>query len=157
MSIRLTYGKGFVPRPSSGTFTGDLATLDKVARLEEELRKFPQTYVEPRHDINGGLYARTGLIPAGTTFTGCTHKKDHVNVVCGDVTILTDEGPLRLTGYHVLPTKAGSKRVAVAHSDTYWTTILRTELTDVLDIEDECVEDSAQLQTRIERKEIPCS
>lgn len=155
--MQITYGKGFGQVRPTGTFAGDLATLDKVARLEEELKKFPQTFIEPRHDINGGLYARTGMIPAGTTFTGCTHKKDHINIVCGDVTVMTDDGPLRLTGYHVLPTKAGSKRVAVAHSDTYWTTIVRTDLMDVEAIEDECVENSAQLQTRLEWKEIECS
>jgi hypothetical protein len=135
----------------NASFIGSLQTREKVARLEQELEKLPQTFVEPRHDIHGGLYARTGLIPAGTTFTGATHKKDHINVVCGDITVLTDEGPVRLTGYHVLPTQAGSKRVAYAHADTVWTTVVRTDLCDVGEIENECVEDSAALQTRKER------
>ena len=121
---------------------------DKVRRLEEELSRVEQTTVLVQHHIHGGMYARSGLIPAGTTFTGAVHKKDHINIVVGDVTVLTDDGPQRFTGYCILPTLKGSKRVAVAHADTIWTTVLKTELTNVQDIEDESVENSQELQTR---------
>ena len=29
----------------------------------------------------------------------------------------------RLVGYHVLPSRAGAKRVGLAHADTWWTTV----------------------------------
>lgn len=132
----------------NGTFAVTGAQAEKVARLESELAKLPQTHVEPLQHVHGGIYTRTGLIPAGTTFTGAVHRKDHINIVCGDVTIVTDAGPVRLTGYHVLPSSAGSKRVAHAHADTLWTTIAPTALTDFAAIEDELVQDSAALQTR---------
>lgn len=121
---------------------------DKVARLESEVGQLPQIMVQPQHEVFGGMYARTGLIPAGATLIGAIHKKDHINIVVGDVTVLTDTGPVRLTGYHVLPTKAGSKRVAHTHADTMWTTIIKTDLTDIEAIEDDVVENSGSLQTR---------
>lgn len=123
-------------------------TLAKVKRLEQELKALPQTAVGVSHCVNGGVYTRTGTIPADTAFMGAVHKKDHINVLIGDVTVLTDEGPIRYTGHNVLPTKAGSKRVAYAHAETVWTTIIRTDLTDIREIENECVFNSEELQTQ---------
>lgn len=133
---------------ANATFAVTDAVAAKVKRLEDEIQKLPQVVIAPVHHVHGRMYARTGLIPQGTTFTGAVHKKDHINVVCGDITLLSNDGPLRLTGYHVLPTCAGSKRVAYAHADTMWTTLAQTDLADIAEIEDELVEDSGALQTR---------
>jgi hypothetical protein len=130
-----------------------------VQKFEEELAALPQLSQKIHHEIFGGLYCRTGCIPANVAFTGQIHKHDHINIVVGDITIVTDTGPTRLTGYNVLPTKAGSKRVAYTHADTYWTTILATDLTSVQAIEDWAVEDSSKLTTRqlqIKKELIPC-
>jgi len=120
----------------------------QVELLEAALLSIPQVDLKTSHVLSGKVYARTIQIPAGTVLTGATHKKDHVNVVYGDITVTTDDGPKRFTGYHVLPTMAGSKRAGFAHADTCWTTICHTELTDIEEIEDELVEESASLQTR---------
>jgi len=130
-----------------------------VQKFEEELAALPQLNQKIHHDIFGGLYCRTGCIPANVAFTGQIHKHDHINIVVGDITIVTDTGPTRLTGYNVLPTKAGSKRIAYTHADTYWTTILATDLTNVQAIEDWAVEDSSKLTTRqlqIKKELTPC-
>lgn len=107
-----------------------------------------QCEVPIAHEVNGGLYARTAIIPAGVTFTGAVHTKDHINIVIGDITVLGDNGPVRYTGHHVIACKAGSKRVAFTHTTTYWTTMIATQLTDISAIEDEICVDSAVLQTR---------
>lgn len=119
-----------------------------VERLEQLVLSVPQVDLRTEHSLSGGVYARTIYIPAGTVLTGATHKKDHINIVYGDITVTTDTGPVRLTGHNVLPTKAGSKRAGFAHADTVWTTICHTALTDIEAIEDELVEESARLQTR---------
>ena len=119
-----------------------------VQKFEEELSALPQLSQDIYHEIFGGIYCRTGCIPANVAFVGQVHKHDHINIVVGDITIATDAGPIRLTGYNVLPTKAGSKRVAYTHANTYWTTILATDLTSVQAIEDWAVEDSSKLTTR---------
>jgi hypothetical protein len=126
----------------------ELTDRHAINRLEDAILAQPQVDLRTEHTLSGRVYARTIHIPAGTVLTGATHKKDHVNVVIGDITVTTDEGPLRLTGYHVLPTKAGSKRAGIAHADTAWTTICHTDLTDIDAIEDELVEESDRLQTR---------
>lgn len=126
----------------------NIQAITAVKRLEEAILQTPQVDLETQHCLSGGMYARTITIKAGTVLTGATHKTDHVNIVHGDISVTTDAGVKRLTGYHVLPTKAGSKRAGYAHADTMWTTICKTELVCIEDIEDELVEESANLQTR---------
>lgn len=120
----------------------------KVERLEAEVGKLPQVCLRTEHVLSGGMYARTITIPAGVVLTGAAHRTDHLCVMVGDIEVLTDEGPKRLTGQHVLATKAGMKRAGYAHAETRWTTICRTDKTDLADIEAELVEEPERLQTR---------
>ena len=121
---------------------------DRMDSLEAEIAKMPQVDLGTTHELSGGIYARTIYIPAGVALTGLVHKKDHINIVMGDITVSTDEGMKRLTGYHVLQTKAGMKRVGFAHENTAWTTVCQTALTEIEAIEDELVEEADKLQTR---------
>ena len=120
----------------------------EVRRLEQALAVLPQVDVQPQLVVHGKLAARTIFIPAGTILTGVLTNCDNVCVVCGDITVTTDEGPRRLTGYNILSAKAGSKRAGVAHSDTWWTTIHHTMLVDPVDIENEMSDEADQLQSR---------
>lgn len=119
-----------------------------VQRLEAMILEAPQVDLNTMHALSGGMYARTIFIPAGTVLTGATHKTDHLNIVCGDISVSTDEGMKRMTGYHVITTKAGMKRAGFAHADTVWTTICKTDSTDIEAIENELVEEAEKLQTR---------
>ncbi len=119
-----------------------------VERLERMALAMPQVAIHTEHVISGGMYARTITIPADTVLTGAAHKTDHLCVSMGDIEVLTDDGPKRLTGLHVLATKAGVKRAGYTHGPTRWTTICRTDRTDVQDAEDELVERPETLQTR---------
>lgn len=121
---------------------------ESIEKLEEMILQVPQIDLNTTHELAGEVYARTIFIPAGTVLTGAAHNKDHVNVMFGDITVSTDDGMKRLTGYHVLPTKAGMKRVGFAHRDTCWTTVCHTKLTDIEAIEDEMTDESDKLQTR---------
>lgn len=122
--------------------------VDKVKMLEEEILKAPQVDLKTTHAISGGIYARTMYVPAGTVLTGALHKKDHINIFVGDFTVSSKAGVSRYTGHFVVECKAGEKRAIIAHSDGVWTTLVRTDLTDIEAIEDESVEDSEKLQTR---------
>ncbi len=121
---------------------------DKIKRLEQFLLQLPQIDLQTKHYLSHGLYAREILIPAGTTLTGAAHKLDHINVCHGDITVWTEDGMKRLTGHHTMSSRAGAKRVGFAHVDTYWTTIHRTDLTDIEAIEQLLFEECELLQTR---------
>ena len=123
---------------------------ESVRALESVLLQLPQIDLQTSHLFGGGMCARTILIPAGTVLTGALTECDNLCIVCGDITVTTDEGPQRLTGYHVIAAKRGAKRCGVAHADTWWTTIFRTDATDVQTAEDEMTREADQLQTRRE-------
>ena len=100
-----------------------LPSGDQLAELERLILAVPQIDLQTQHELLGKVYSRTIYIPAGTVLTGATHKKDHINIVFGDITVSTDDGMKRLIGHHVIPTKAGIKRAGFAHVDTIWTTL----------------------------------
>jgi hypothetical protein len=120
----------------------------KREALMEELLKLPEHIFNTTHAINGGMYARTGLVPAGVAFTGAVHLKDHICIVDGDISVTSQEGVQRLTGRNIFTMKAGHGRSGYAHSDTVWTTIVATNLTDLAEIENECVLSPETLQSR---------
>lgn len=102
------------------------------------------------HHFADGLVARTIMIKAGTVLTGAAHKSEHLNVWAGDITVWTEAGMRRLTGFGVLPSLPGAKRVGLAHADTWWTTVHLNpgNERDILALEDALVEDAHRLQSR---------
>lgn len=103
----------------------------KIAKLEAELRKLPQLNITLRHHFAHGLYAREGTIPAGSCFVGRIHKQSQVNIISqGSISVLTENGIVRMTAPCTMVSPAGAQRAAYAHEDTVWTTILGTEITD---------------------------
>lgn len=121
---------------------------DTVREMERALLTLPQVDLSTQHIVHGGLSARTILIPAGTMLTGAQTNCANVCVIHGDITVTTDEGPKHLVGFHVLPANAGAKRAGIAHADTWWTTLHRTDLTDITEIEREMTDEHEMLQTR---------
>jgi hypothetical protein len=125
-----------------------LAGNASVCALEQIALKYPQVDLSTAMQCFGGMAARTILVPAGTLLTGALTNIDNLCIVSGDITVTTDEGVIRLTGFHVLPAKAGHKRAGLAHADTWWTTVWPTALSDATAIEDEMTGESNLLQTR---------
>lgn len=127
---------------------GGTPTADAVRRLEGCLLQAPQVDLSTTNVIHGRMCARTIFVPADTVLTGALTNIDNVCIVQGDISVTTDAGVQRLTGYNVLTAKAGAKRVGYAHADTWWTTIHHTDLTDVEAIEEEMTNEASRLQTR---------
>lgn len=126
----------------------ELEGIDKINALREELLKHPQIELPLSHLIHGKMYARTGIIPAGTVVVGTLTNLDNICIVNGDITVTTDEGFVRLTGYHILPASKGYKRVGLAHAETVWTTLVHTNKKTVAEIEEEMTDEFHLLQTR---------
>lgn len=125
------------------------ATIDAVRRLEAALLQEPQVDLRTAHLLHGGLSARTVFIPAGTLVTGALTALDNIVIVSGDITVTVGDGEsVRLAGHNIIAARAGSKRVGLAHADTTWTTLHRTDCTDVAAAEDEMTCEADRLQTR---------
>jgi hypothetical protein len=121
-------------------------TVEQILRFEQVLSQHPQVTLPIKHHFAPGQYGREMFIPAGTYLTGAVHKSQHLAVFCGDITVWTDTGMRRLTGFHTLVTMPGTKRVGFAHADTWCVGFFPTDTTDVRQLEAELVEDADRLQ-----------
>lgn len=109
---------------------------EELMALEKVMLSMPQAHIPVTHTFCDGMYARAAFIEAGTRMTGFIHMQPNLQImVSGDVTVITEDGEERLKGFNIMSGRAGIKRAGKAHEDTIWVTILRTELTDVTEIE----------------------
>ena len=141
-----------IPAEQAAEILNNVPSVEDVRRLERHISDFPQVDLHTKHLIHGGMYARTILIPAGTILTGALTRADNISVMVGDITVTTEAGVKRLIGFHVLPAEAGVKRAGVAHKDTWWTTLIPTEETDLSLIEKHFTDEAEGLQTN--RKDV---
>lgn len=132
----------------------NIPTREQIDRLEGELLAAEAdgvgVNIDTWHHFADGLVARTIFIPAGTVLTGAPHRSEHLNVCHGDIEVWTEHGMKRLTGYHVIPSLPGAKRVGLTFADTWWTTIHLNpgNERDVAKLEDALVEAPESLQRR---------
>lgn len=109
----------------------DLSERNKVWFLESEMRKQKQIEIPVRHDFSPGVYARTITIPADTLLTGRVHLFEQLNILSGgEISVLTHEGMKRVSAPFIVVSPPGTKRIAYAHTECTWTTILATEEKD---------------------------
>lgn len=109
----------------------------KIEALQATMDALPQVDIPLQHFFAKGLYARQGIVKRGTVVVGAIKKISHINIISsGDVSIFTEEGERRITGAATMVAAPGTKRVAYAHEDTLWTTIMGTDETDVAVIEE---------------------
>lgn len=112
----------------------DAATLpmrERVHALEAKLLAMPQLEIVPKHYFADGCYAREITIPAGSTVTGRIHKHSQINILSkGEISVLTEDGIVRVSAPFTVVSPPGTKRVAFTHTECVWTTILGTDETD---------------------------
>lgn len=104
---------------------------EKLQRLDEELLKYPQIDLPITHRYSRGVYSRTMYMPRGTILTGRIHKYSQINILLrGEVSVLTEEGMVRVKAPFVVESPAGTKRAMYAHEESEWMTIMGTDITD---------------------------
>lgn len=117
----------------------------KVERLSNEMLKHQQVEVPLRHFFGGGMYAREMTLQKGTYWTGKIHKQEQINILSkGDITVLTQDGPIRVQAPFTIVSPAGVRRAGYAHEECVWTTILKTDLTDPEECEKQLVSASEE-------------
>jgi hypothetical protein len=101
-----------------------LPMREKVLRLEQELLRGETIDLPVNHHFAQGLYARELFIPKGTVLTGKIHRFEQINIISqGEISVLTEDGIVRIKAPYTLVSPPGTKRVGYAHEDTVWTTI----------------------------------
>jgi len=93
-----------------------------------------------KHTFADGAYIREITMPAGMLITSKIHKVCHPYFVLkGDVSVLTEEGVVRIKAPFSGITPAGTKRLLYIHEETVWTTVHVTKETDLKKIETEII------------------
>lgn len=115
----------------------------KLMSMESFMLEQPQVEVPVRHHFCNGVYAREMTAPAGLIITGLIHKTEHLNIMSkGEISVLTEDGMVRLKAPCTLISKPGTKRIAYVHEEVVWTTVHATTETDLAKIEAELVTNS---------------
>ena len=95
------------------------------------------------HSFGDGLYIRKITMPAGMLVTSKIHKKAHPYFVMqGDVSVMTEEGAVRIKAPYAGMTMPGTKRILFIHEETVWITVHATRHKDLKLIEDEIIASS---------------
>lgn len=104
--------------------------------VEDQVLDAPQVELEMEHRLEDGLYFRTMHAPAGTIVCGRVHRKACLVMMSkGDISVLTEQGCVRIKAPAIFMSSAGSKRIGWVHEDVTWTTVMATNETDIEDIE----------------------
>jgi hypothetical protein len=123
---------------------GRAASLDEIFKMQDIITALGEPEEMPlRHFFSPGLYLREITMRADLLVVGKMHATTHFNIITkGDVTVLTDNGPLRITVTdhpYVFVSKAGTKKVLYCHEDTVWMTTHITDSTDLAEIEKQVI------------------
>ena len=124
------------------------ADVDKVGRLESQLRAAEQVPISTTHHFHAGMYARTIRIPAGVVITGALIRISTMLILSGHATVFIGGETIELVGYHVLPASAGRKQAFIAHADTDLTMLFPTCATTVEEAEAEFTGETDLLMSR---------
>ena len=117
--------------------------LEKFKDIEKFMSSFPDVKfgndVAPlKHTFGDGIYIRQITMPKGLYVLSKIHKTTHPYFVLqGDVSVVTENGLIRITAPHSGITKCGTQRLLYMHEETVWTTVHATNETDLEKIEDQ--------------------
>lgn len=121
------------------------AIRDQILIIENKMAKAPGALFGDdccplKHTFVDGAYVREITMPKGTLIVSKIHKVCHPYFVLrGDVSVLTDNGIVRIKAPFSGVTQPGTKRVLYMHEETVWTTVHVTKETDLKKIESEII------------------
>lgn len=106
--------------------------------LEQITDEHPLAQPENLH--TDGIYVRKLVMKAGTFVVAKRHAQEHVCIISqGRALVTTENGTQEIKAPDHFVSPAGSKRVVMVLEDMVWTTIHRTDKTDMREIEDELI------------------
>lgn len=111
---------------------------DKIQALKDACVDLPQTPLPTQHFFLDGMYLRQCFIPKGTVFVGRVHKKDHFFMILkGSAQVTMDEAVVTMQAGMVFLCPPGTRRAGVTLEDTVFAGVIRTDKTDLAEIEED--------------------
>lgn len=117
-----------------------VATQEKVSRLAAVMAQMPQADVPVTHRYLDGIYVREVFMKKGLIVVGKIHKQEHIAIISsGEATVLTEDGLKRIKAPYTFKSPPGVRRALYIHEDMTWTTVHRTDETDIDAIETQLI------------------
>jgi hypothetical protein len=111
-----------------------------VTELAEILKSYPQEELPVQHEFLDGVYMRTVFMKADTIIIGKIHKQEHVAIISkGSATVLTEHGVVEIKAPFIFKSPPGSRRALRIHEDMVWTTVHRSDHTDLEQLEEQLI------------------
>jgi hypothetical protein len=118
----------------------------KIVEFEEAMMQIPGAHrgdwdnCPLTHTFAEGIYVRKIFMPMGALIVSKIHKASHPYFVLqGELSVLTEEGEVRIKAPYYGITPSGTKRLLYVHEDTVWVTVHATKETDLEKIEEEII------------------
>lgn len=112
-----------------------------MTKFIESMSNLPQKEIKTISTLKGGLYIREMYIPQGCCIIGAPHKTETVAIISsGVIKIFTEHGLTTMKGHRLVCTPPGMQRAGFALTDVVFTTIHRTDCTEVSDAVAEVIE-----------------
>ena len=114
----------------------------QIQSIEDLMMALPTatTEFDVEHYQIDGVYVRSLFIPAGMVLTGKIHNHEHIAILAqGTIRVHNGEEYKEISAPHICIEKAGIKRIGYALTDCTFINVIRTDLTDIADIENEAV------------------
>jgi hypothetical protein len=112
--------------------------LNYIADVERWMLKQPQAEFAMGHQFVDGIYVRTMTVPAGVTLSGAWHNRECLTLAhTGTISVLTVDGVKVITGPQMFIAPKGVRRLGFTHTEITWSTIHRTDSTDLDEVESE--------------------
>jgi hypothetical protein len=111
----------------------------KITASENFIGSLEQLTIEVEHSFGEGLYRRKATAPKDSVIISMVHLHDNFAfIMTGEVTVISEDGPQRIKAPAAFLTKAGTKRMIIAHEESIWYTVhaLPAELGEHSKIED---------------------
>jgi quercetin dioxygenase-like cupin family protein len=113
---------------------------DEVTEFAESLKAYPQEELPVQHDFLDGVYMRTVYMKAGLVVVGKIHKQEHVAIISkGSATVLTEHGVVEMKAPFIFKSPPGARRALRIHEDMVWTTVHRSDHTDLENLEEQLI------------------
>ena len=114
---------------------------NKMLESERALKgKDVDSFNPLKHSFAKGMYIREVFNPAGELLVTKIHKVEHpFFLLDGEMSILSEEGEMRISAPYYGITPAGTKRVIYAHTNCVFVTVHPTESKDLDEIEKELI------------------
>jgi len=121
-----------------------LVVREKIQAIETAMRACPDVLIGDccplKHSFAKGLYVREITVPAGMLTVTKIHKFSHPAFLLeGEMSIMEEWGPRRVSAPAYFITRAGTKRVIYHHTKVVLVTVHATEEQDTEKIEEEII------------------